>query len=208
MTKDQLKQFIRVQIEDTVKPYHLDDDDLNTFLKEAEREAFERAYLGRIDSNITLVANQATYNLNDVIELTRVKVSGEASPLVKTTKRELDFEIGAWDAQAASMPKYYFQQGDTITLYPKPDAVGTLLLDGFRYPYYDMETPANLHESLAYWPMYRFYSIPDSDTHDPVRAQFFEDKFTKVFGHKKSQQFISAWRDNSHISSMNPNPFN
>lgn len=208
MTKDQLKQFIRIQIEDTVSPYQLDNDDLNIFIKEAEREAFERASLGKIDGNITLVVDKATYDLDDVIELTRVKVSGESRPLIKTTKRELDFEIDAWDAQASSMPKFYFQQGDTITLYPTPDAVGTLLLDGFRYPYYDMETPANLQEPLAYWAMYRFYSIPDKDTSDPARAQFFEDKFTKVFGHKKSQQFISAWRDNSPSSSMSHNPFN
>ena len=209
MTLDQLKRFVRTQVEDTdSSAYQLSDANLTAHIIEAEREAAERALLFKIDRNITIVADQADYTLDNVINLTRVKVSGETRPLVKTTKRELDFEIGAWDAQPSSTPKFYFQVDDRITLYPTPVASGTLLLDGYRYADYTLETPANLHESLGYWPMYRFYSTPDIDTHDPARAQFFEDKFSKVFGKKKSQDFIREWRNGQPYSGMPPNPFN
>jgi hypothetical protein len=209
MTLDQLKHFIRVQIEDTNSDqYQLDDADLYRYIKEAEREAAERAGIFKIDRNIALVADKATYTLCEVIDLTWVKVSGESFPLAKTTKRELDFELGPWDAQPSSTPKYYFRVDDQITLYPTPDAAGTLLLDGTRYADYDLETPEALHESLAYWPMYRFYSIPDIDTHDSARAQFFEDKFSQVFGKKKNHQFIQSWRNDSAYSSMAQSPFN
>ena len=209
MTLDQLKHFVRVQIEDTdSSKYQLEDSDLTAHIIEAEREAAERALLFKIDTNTTIVAEQASYTLNDIIYLTRLKISGETRPLIKTTKRELDFEIGAWDAQASDTPKFYFQVDDVITLYPTPVASGTLLRDGYRYADYTLETPSNLHESLAYWPMYRFYSTPDIDAHDPVRAQFFEDKFSKVFGKKKSQDFIREWRNGQPYSAMPPNPFN
>jgi hypothetical protein len=209
MTKEQLKTFIRIQIEDTkIKKYFLSDETLTQYIREAEREAAERAGLFKIDTNVTLIANRATYTLDGVIELTRVKVSGEARPLIKTTKRELDFMLGEWDAQAADMPTYYFQVDDAITLYPTPDANGTLLLDGTRYATYDLETPEALHESLAYWPMYRFYSIPDIETHNPENAQFFESKFSQIFGKKKNQVFMQAWRNGSPNSALMPHPFN
>jgi len=210
MTKDQLKSFVRTQIEDIdSQNYQLSDTNFNIFLKEAEREAFERAKLGRINQNITLVVDQASYDLPfEIIELIRVKISGEARPLVKTTQRELDFEISSWDAQPSSTPKYYYQVNDTITLYPTPDAVGTLLLDGYRYAEYELETPENLHESLGYWIMYRLYSIPDVDTSDAGKALLFESKFSDIFGHKKKQEFIETWRNGQPYSSMMAHPFN
>jgi hypothetical protein len=182
---------------------------LSATIVEANREAAECALFIRLDNsyNKTTVIGKASYDLDPLIIFIDVaKLSGEARPLVKTTRRELDFTIQKWEAETGT-PKYYFQQGDKITLYPLPDTVFTLLLDGSRRPEVDMEVPEQYHESLASWCLYRYFSSPDSDIANPALAQMHRAEFHKVFGHKRSAQFDTIHRAASENSPMYRHPF-
>ena len=210
MTKDELRQYARVMVEDITIPYLCSDESMDGFIDEANKEAFERSLYGRLDSSydLPIVAGTSEYLRDDLVfTLTRVKISGEDDVLACTTKREMDFQISGWEDAEQSAPKYYIQEDSKITLYPTPDSTGTLQLDGYRYPGSDMETPESQHESLAYWVMYRYYSIQDSDTGDIQKAEMNRDKFKGVFGHKKQQDHIHAWNENSTVSVMNTSPF-
>ena len=206
MTQEELRRFIRTLADDRNKESPLvSDSELNMFIREAEREAFERSSLGRLDStyNIRIVQSKSTYEIDElIIFIERAKLSGQSIPLLKTTKKELDFNVPGWELQPEGIPRFYFQNDLIITLYPKPNADFTLILDGCRYPEVSMETPSHLHESLAYWALYRFYSIHDIDTEDMRRAMENRDKFDKVFGHKKPQTFVRDWKNGSAHSPL------
>ena len=209
MTHDELIRFVRQLADDLVEDYQASDDDIISYIAEAEKEAAERALFFRTDStyDISISASQASYDLDDlIIFLDRVKISGESKPLTKTTRRELDFEIDAWET-ATGTPQWYFQEGRTITLYPIPDAAGTLLVDASRYPERAMETPTERHEDLAYWTLYRIYSQRDADINAPQLAELNRQRFIEAFGHKRAYQHDTNIRNLSGHSSMYKHPF-
>jgi len=211
MTKVELRQYIRVLTSDTILPYLVSDEYLDLFIDEANKEAFERAQYGRLDASydINLIAGQGSYAVNPLIfSIVRAKIDTQQQVLQRTTKRELDFNAVGWETKGADRPQYFFMQGHTLTLYPKPKDVGVLMLDGYRYPIGSMEVPAEQHENLAYWVMYRFYSIQDADAENLQRAEMNRHKFKEIFGHKKSQDHVTQWNDGNMKSRLTQNPFN
>jgi len=211
MTKLELRQYVRSLTGDIVLPYLVSDASIDTFIDEANREAFERSLYGSLDSthDINLVAGQNTYTIDPLIfYITRAKIASQQEVLQKTTKRELDFNLVGWESKKSSMPRYFFMDANTLTLHPTPLSVDLLLLDGYRYPNTAMEVPVEQHESLAYWVMYRFYSIQDADSENLQRAEFNRAKFDSVFGHKKSQDHLHYWNNGNMKSRLTPNHFN
>ena len=209
MTKADLVAYVRTLAEDLVQPYLTSDKTLDAYITGAEREAAERALYLRLDSSydISVRSGTPTYEISDLIILiNRVKLLGPDKPLIKTTRRELDFNLHQWEEKSGT-PKYYFQEGLNITLYPIPDVGFTLLMDGARLPESSMETPAKYHESLAYWCLYRIYSGRDADVTNPGLANFNLSQFTKVFGHKRSAQFETVNANASEISPLYLNNF-
>lgn len=209
MTKTELANLVRLLSDDKVEPYLFSDKDLFRTITEAEREASERALFLRLDSdfNINVLPTIANYELDPVIIfIDSAKLVSGFRPLIKTTRRELDFNINNWATETGT-PKYYFQNYLTLTLYPIPDAAFTLMLDGSRRPQEELEIPEQYHEALANWCLYRFYSIHDADLGNVQLAQTHLDMFTKLFGHKRSAQFDTVHRAVSEISSLYRSPF-
>jgi len=209
MTKADLVAYVRTLADDLVQPYLTSEKTLDAYIFEAEREAAERALYLRLDSSydISVVAGSAWYEISDlIIAINRAKLLGPDKPLIRTTRRELDFNLHQWEAKSGT-PKYYFQEDHSLTLYPMPDADFTLLLDGARLPESSMETPERYHESLAYWCLYRIYSRPDIDIGNPGLASLNLNQFSKVFGHKRSAQFETVNANASEISPLYLNNF-
>jgi len=209
MTKADLVAYVRTLADDIVQPYLTSDKALNSYIDEAEREAAERALYLRLDSSydISVIAGTATYEIIDlIVAINRAKLLGPDKPLIKTTRRELDFNLHQWEEKSGT-PKYYFLEGLNLTLYPLPDANFTLLLDGSRFPESSMETPSRHHESLAYWCLYRIYSGRDADVSNPGLANLNLNQFSKVFGHKRSAQFETVNANASEISPLYLNNF-
>lgn len=195
--------------EDAKEPYQTSDLTLIKYIREAEKEGAERALYLKLgdDYNFSVASGKASYDIEpEIIFIDRVKLSGAVRPLVKTTKRELDFSINQWDT-ATGEPKYWFQEKDVMTFYPKPTESYTAMLSGSRRPIADMETPENYQESLVYWCLYRHFSNPDVDVQNPVLSLKYKADFDKAFGHRRSAQWDTVYRDTSEFSSMAINPF-
>jgi hypothetical protein len=209
MTKDGLKQFIRFLLDDKRGEYLVNDLDLGILIDEAEKEAAERAlYLPLSKSDaVPVIAGQPTYQIScKTIFLTMVKLSLGKSPLIRTTRQRMDFNVTSWESKAET-PLYYMMDGLNLTLYPIPIANDTLLLEGFRRPCREMETPEQYHESLAYWCLYRIYSVPDIDVMKPGAAELNLQKFTKAFGHKREAMFDTVWQNTEPRDPFYQSPF-
>ncbi len=210
MTKDDLRNYIRVLVDDTQEDYLCSNATMDTFIDEAEREAFERGLYGLLDESydISVSAGVTRYEIDPLIfAITRLKLSGQQTILTKTTKRELDFQINNWKQTNQSTPLYWYQEGANLELYPPPDAAYTLLVDGYRYPESAMELPEELHEKLAYWVMFRFYSLQDVDAQSLQKAEMNRQLFNSVFGHKQKQDYLSYWHNGALTSPMRDHPF-
>ena len=209
MTKQELVDLIRALADDKKPEYLIAPVLLDTFIDEAEKEAAERALYFRLNDkfSVAVVANTASYDVSDkIIFIERAKLSLEPTVLVKLTKNELDYNIKSWEATTET-PKYFYQEGRRLTLYPTPKVNDTLSLDGFRHHSCEMETPSQYHRDLALWCLYRMYSLPDIDIYNPQKAEDFYKKFTKAFGHKREAWFDTVWRNTSLTSPMYRTPF-
>ena len=210
MKQSALIALIRRYSGDDVEPYVVPDTVLAGFISEAETEAAERAQYLRLDStyDIAITSGVSVYAINpSIIFLDSVRLSGEGKPLIKTTRRELDFNINKWVTEV-STPKYYFQDDTKITLYPMPDQSYTMQLDGSRRPIVSMETPSQYHEDLSNWCLFRFFSINNNGMTDVNKALMYSGQFDKAFGHKRNALFDTVNRATSEQSTLYRNPFN
>ena len=210
MKQSALIALIRRYSGDDVEPYVVPDTVLASFISEAETEAAERAQYLRLDStyDIAVTSGVSVYAINpSIIFLDSVRLSGESKPLIKTTRRELDFNINKWVTEV-STPKYYFQDDTKITLYPMPDKSYTMQLDGSRRPIVSMETPSQYHDDLSNWCLFRFFSINNSGMTDVNKALMYSGQFDKAFGHKRNALFDTVNRATSDQSTLYRNPFN
>ena len=210
MKQSALIALIRRYSGDDVEPYVVPDTVLASFISEAETEAAERAQYLRLDStyDIAVTSGVSVYAINpSIIFLDSVRLSGEGKPLIKTTRRELDFNINKWVTEV-STPKYYFQDDTKITLYPMPDKSYTMQLDGSRRPIVSMETPSQYDDDLSNWCLFRFFSINNNGMTDVNKALMYSSQFDKAFGHKRNALFDTVNRATSEQSTLYRNPFN
>jgi hypothetical protein len=210
MKQSALIALIRRYSGDDVEPYVVPDTVLASFITEAETEAAERAQFLRLDStyDIAVTSGVSVYAINpSVIFIDSVRLSGESKPLIKTTRRELDFNINKWISEVAT-PNYYFQDDTKLTLYPMPDKSYTMQLDGSRRPIVSMETPSQYHDDLSNWCLFRFFSINNSGMTDVNKAIMYSGQFDKAFGHKRNALYDTVNRAASEQSTLYRNPFN
>ena len=210
MKQSALIALIRRYSGDDVEPYVVPDTVLISFINEAETEAAERTQYLRLDStyDIAITSGVSVYAINpSIIFLDSVRLSGEGKPLIKTTRRELDFNINKWVTEV-STPKYYFQDDTKLTLYPAPDKSYTMQLDGSRRPIVSMETPSQYHDDLSAWCLFRFFSINNNGMTDVNKALMYSSQFDKAFGHKRNALYDTVNRATSEQSTLYRNPFN
>ena len=63
------------------------------------------------------------------------------------------------------------------------------------------EIAAHLHMALVQWMLYRAFSRPDSDTHDPGRAAVALDVFERYFGPRPNADLRRSTRhDEAHAT--------
>jgi hypothetical protein len=210
MIQSALIALIRRYSGDDVEPYIVPDLVLADFIDESEAEVAERTQCMRLDStyDLTLAAGVSVYAIDPaIIFIDSARIKGESKPLIKTTRRELDFNINHWELEA-SMPRYYFQNDIEITLYPMPDKAGLLQLEGSRRPIASMETPSQYHTDLSNWCLFRMFSISNNGMTDVNKAIMFSGQFDKAFGHKRNALYDTVNRATSEQSTMYRNPFN
>lgn len=94
-----------------------------------------------------------------------------------------------------------------VTLFPAPNQGGTLRLSVYRLPRYDLEAlddepeiPAELHEGLVDWVLYRTYQSKDGEQEDPARAANALAAFTERFGERVSADVMRKHNERRRIT--------
>lgn len=183
---------------DSVAPFFVDDDLLTGFLNEAVEEAAIRGRLIHESTDpdmceVAVLADQASYPLHaSLYEIDhaafRVDALSPRVTLYQASQEWLDANVRDWRG-ATGAPQYLIQGDASVRLVPRPDADGTLLLEGYRIPKAPMEDPADVpeisaihHKHLVEWSLFSHFSIQDSELYDPARAAIAEAAFTRYFG--------------------------
>jgi len=195
-----LRELLRQELDDTIKPYLWSDIELDAYLNEAEREACRRARL-LVDSStaavcqISLAIGTATYARDSrIIAIRRMKLAGKIRPLGWASTLDLDESRPGWEDATGEVEAYITDRdSSSITFYRIPTAIDTATMTVVREPLNEMnddedspEIPSRYHMSLLHWAKYRAYTKPDVEAKNDQLAILNEALFTQEFGPKRS----------------------
>lgn len=181
-------------IDDAVAPYLWSDAELALFEREAMVEACKRAPLVTGVTTIAVVAGTSEYTLDPTVwQILQAKIDGQTNPLDQTTFDDLVMGVGAGWASWEGMPQKYVRRNNTITLYPKPTASGSLLIKSTLIPDEDYDPNESLGveylHGLLYYMAYRCFTKRDADTHNPQAADEYLNRFNAFFGLPKTAKY-------------------
>lgn len=198
MTLAQLIAQFRVDADDVATPVLFSDAAVTGWLNEAVDEAANRALLIHDVSTtavcrITVTAGVAVYPVHtSVINITRCAFTptddeNTEYELYGSTEYEQDKLQPGW-RKLEEVPSAFIHKDTSLRLSRLPPA-GVLDMEVNRLPLAAMalttDTPelaAIHHRHLVLWALHRAFSIPDTETVDPIRAERAEREFTRVFG--------------------------
>ncbi|HBA73473.1 MAG TPA: hypothetical protein DCZ63_15160 [Geobacter sp.] len=193
MTKSELLAAARIALGDTVVPYLWSDAELTSHIQDAEQEAAERANLIKVSGveaycTIAILANTASYSTHALVyEIEKARITGEQSALKRTSREKLDFHDVAWEDETG-LPREYFLEGNTITLYPKPTENATLNLVVLRLPVTPMGTSPEIHARhhvrMLDWAYRQAFLKKDADTYSESESMKYERMFAASFGQR------------------------
>ena len=198
MTLENLIRRFRVLAQDTELPLLWSDEAVIDWLNDAQAQACVRGRLIREDENpavcqIALTPGQHTYPLHaSVYELInlRIKSSGTepSRPMSIKSREWLDANVCDWRDMDEPSP-WLIQDDTTLRVVGAIQAGDVLHLECYRLPLKqlanDMDKPeihAAHHVHLIQWALHKAFSVPDSETIDPRRAEDAEKAFTAYFG--------------------------
>lgn len=198
MTLEEAIAAFRVDADDLVSPYLSSDEQVAGWFGEAQEEAAIRANL-LFDStsafcDIDVTAGTASYALSPYVAcVTYADFTADGSTtaevLTMTDRFAMDRDNPGWRAQTDT-PRYLIVDQTSVQLACKPTANGTLHIECYRLPITVLadteafEIGAQHHRHLVQWALYKCYSRPQADIHDPRRAQTALAEFTRQFGNR------------------------
>lgn len=207
----------RRRADDDAAPPHVSDAQVFAMLSEAEREACMRDHAIFDTETAEIVSYAVAADAASVTLDPRVLRIDHATFTPTTSTRACTITLTGIDAirerqngntYTASYPSLAAHSArTTLTLFPAPTAAGTLALDVYRLPLYDIEGEADepeigteLHDGLVDWVLYRVYSTKDSELEDPARAQTALRDFTDRFGERRSADAQRRHRERRRIT--------
>jgi hypothetical protein len=139
-------------------------------------------------TTLTTVANQRDYAVTglgagDVREITSLVNQSTGTRLRLISYDQGEEVFMAMGSDAASEPKWFSSWGGSIQLWPKPDAVYTLTVRGYRKPsaWYnfdvvEVDADDRLHLALVYYVVAQLYQLQE----DAQMAQFYRQTFDEA----------------------------
>ena len=199
MQLSQLINRFRVEANDNVQPYFIEDDAAINWLNDAVNEACIRGRLLYESQNndvckIAVSTGSSRYQQHESLyELSRVwfePTNGSCGTyLALMSPESLDRTYYEnWKA-LSGFPRFIIQDDTSIRLVPIPDVGGELHLEGYRVPLSAMQNDTDKpeinqihHVHLIQWVLHKAFSVPDSEFFDPNRSALAEQQFTDYFG--------------------------
>lgn len=198
MNLQQLIERFRIEADDRAAPYLWLDEWLAPWFSEAQDEAAVRARLLMDDyttalTEVSVTAGVASYPLHpklyEIAAIDFVPDVGYVQPVYLTSREKLDRDRAGWRDDPQGTPTSAIQTDTRLRLVPVPSVSGTLRLEGYRLPLKalvnDNDKP-EIHEAhhlqLVHWALYRAFSKPDADAHDPQRSKEALGRFEAYFG--------------------------
>ncbi len=200
MTLEQLIARFRIEADDLVpNPYLWQRDWLAMWFSEAQDEAAVRARLLLDDftesvTQIEVTADVDAYKLHPkVYEIVRLgfKPAGDerTTGIDLVTRERLDRDYSDWRTRPAGDVRWAMQTDTRLRLGPVPSRDGVLHMEVYRLPLKPLVNDGDKpeiheahHHQLVQWVLYRAFSRPDADTHDPGRAEKAYAEFERYFG--------------------------
>lgn len=197
MTLEELINSFRIMASDKVEPYFWSDEEVVSFINEAQHEAAIRGRLLYAVAEPLLITegqpvyqmpkgmyepNLAIYDGNDDLDVRR---------LLFRSMKSLDMENEAGWQSKKGTPKYLAITDNWCRIVPIPEKSGSVLIEGYRLPEQMLLSEADTvepeiaqqhHGYLVYWALHKAFSIPDTEVFDPQRSQNAEQEFTSYFG--------------------------
>lgn len=223
----QLRQLInrfRVEANDNVQPYFIEDDAVINWLNDAEAEACIRGRLlhesnNREVCNIAVKANQASYPLHDALyEISRIWFepgngqTGSYLALMSSETLNSRYFSENW-IRMQGFPQFALQDDTGIRVVPIPTMSGELQMEGYRVPISPMlldddvpEIKPIHHVYLVYWALHKAFSVPDAEFFDPNRSAMAEQDFTDYFGERPDSDLRRITREDvpHHVEPFMP----
>lgn len=218
MTLEQLIARFRIEADDLATPYLWQRDWLAMWFSEAQDEAAVRARLLLDDftgavTQIEVTADVDAYKLHPkVIEIVRLgfKPEGDerATGIDLVTRERLDRDYCDWRTRPAGDVRWAMQADTRLRLGPVPSRGGVLHMEVYRLPLKPLVNDSDkpeIHEAhhnhLVQWALYRAFSRPDADTHDPGRAEKAYAEFERYFGRSPDADLRRSTRhDLPHVN--------
>ena len=213
---DIIAEFRRRADDAAAQPFY-DDDAIAKWASEAEREACIRARLLFDDSTAdvtqyAIAIGQAIVQLHPSID---VIASASFTPDGSTRVQQMDLvgidyvkEQCDWSTRTSNRPCHlvHLDRGQA-RIWPTPSIAGTLNLEVYRLPLYDLEDDgdepeidSDHHEGLLDWVLFRAYSVKDGELGDPSRASAALADFTDRFGERPDADSRRRQRERRRVT--------
>jgi hypothetical protein len=202
MTADELIALYRREMRDTALPYLVEDEDLYTYLADAQKW-FCRLTDGIEDSRtdkvtlLPLLIGTDWYELSPLVLKVRAVRSATTGETVRIVEDE-DTEFEGIRFDGLTGPIRVLVTGrdrNAVRAWPIPSVAESLRLTVFRLPLRDpregypkLEIREEHHLALLDWMKHKVYSIPDAELYDRNRASEHEAKFRAYCAESKKEQ--------------------
>lgn len=166
MTRQELRSLVRQRMRDNGDPPLVSDDEIDSNLNEAQREACVRALLIEADVDLAVTTTSSRYKLNPkIIDVIGITTSDGRQFYDEWTLTETTLELGKLPAADETM---------TLRCYLLPDDMES-----------DDDEPSirpGYHVQMVDWAISMCYLLPDPDLFDEQASKRFEARFVQSFG--------------------------
>jgi hypothetical protein len=175
----------------------LEDADILRWATEAQQSIANTNRLLRVKS--TTVASVGVFDLlfpaENIAQVNSLHLNGAPLTPVDFQEAEQTLLAGDPDHTQSGVPQYWWQWGDTVTVWPKPSAAGVYTLYYTRNPatltgsdLQTLDVPDKHYQTVVDYVLWRAYEMDE----DWQAAQAKEAQFRGALAEQKEEEFVAA----------------
>lgn len=190
MNLGEVIQQFREKADDLAIPYLWKDEEVKSFINQAQQEAAIRSKALRYRVKLLTVANISEYPYTAFVKDNGDAINGIVTDLY-------DFAIGGYPlnnttckgmSRTGKPREYSFDIPDYIKFYPTPidiqtvNAIAVVIPNNMANSTDNLSMPIEMQPNIVYWALKLAYEKQDIDASDMRRSQNYDAIFTEYFG--------------------------